>query len=337
MTLRATPSAPETAKPVLLTLEVIAEKDVVVTVESYDEALRKSDHRFDFRVIDSFEEAAKPIADGKLKWLYQYQIEFVLADEYELPSASVSFVTGNTDDVESGTSPASSEPVQIETDALPIVVTSPEEAGLSDEQLKEIHTLDPVELPSPWRKWIWQGPLLLLAGLAALGILIYLLSFAMPPLRRLFPWLRKKLSPSHDAPLPPPTPAHEWAKRELAILISEDLLTKGQVQQFYFRISDIVRGYIERRYDVSAPEMTTEEFLQEAASDGRFGEAITTELSRFLSECDMVKFARFMPKQEEGSEMVRTTEGLVEKTRRREFPEDASVSAPHSESEEMRS
>ncbi len=47
----------------------------------------------------------------------------------------------------------------------------------------------------------------------------------------------------------------------LGALAAEGLIERGQIQSFHYRISDIVRGYVERRFTVAAPEMTTEECL----------------------------------------------------------------------------
>jgi hypothetical protein len=45
----------------------------------------------------------------------------------------------------------------------------------------------------------------------------------------------------------------------------------------------VVRRYIQRKYGIRAPNMTTEEFLREAKP--------SDELRRFLESADMVKFA----------------------------------------------
>jgi len=99
------------------------------------------------------------------------------------------------------------------------------------------------------------------------------------------------------------------------LLIGENLIATGRVQEFYYRISDVVRGYVERRFGVSAPEMTTEEFLATAASDGRFGERNTAELNQFLNACDLVKYARRIPGPDEADAVLRAAGGFVERTR----------------------
>jgi hypothetical protein len=113
----------------------------------------------------------------------------------------------------------------------------------------------------------------------------------------------------------PPIPAHEWASREFAKLLAENLVASGRIRDFYFRLSDIVRGYIERRFEVSAPEMTTEDFLAEVSHDRRFGHQNTLELQRFLMACDLVKYAGFRPDPDDADVLTRAAMDFVERTR----------------------
>ncbi|MEM1165666.1 MAG: hypothetical protein AAGI30_05180 [Planctomycetota bacterium] len=73
------------------------------------------------------------------------------------------------------------------------------------------------------------------------------------------------------------------------------------------RLSEIARAYVEHRYDIHAPERTTEEFLREASSTGHIGEDDREQLGAFLNRCDLVKFARH---QAQGDE-VRSAAGDI--------------------------
>ena len=110
-------------------------------------------------------------------------------------------------------------------------------------------------------------------------------------------------------------PAHEWAYSQIAALIADDLVGQGRLQMFFYRISYIVRGYVERRFSVSAPEMTTEEVLSAAAADARCGPSTTSELDGFLSACDLVKYARHEPTDAECDGVLRAARGMIESTR----------------------
>jgi hypothetical protein len=184
----------------------------------------------------------------------------------------------------------------LKTEAIKVVARATEEATLSPEELKKIAELPPVELPDPWSRWWLLGPV---GVLAAVGFLI---------------WFAHRSRLGYVA-LVEIIPAHEWARAQIAALIAADLIARGLVQEFYYRISAVVRGYIERRFDVSAPEMTTEEFLAAAARDRRFDAAATLELRRFLTACDLVKYARHHPVTGEWDELLKTASDFVERTR----------------------
>lgn len=72
-----------------------------------------------------------------------------------------------------------------------------------------------------------------------------------------------------------------WA--ELDRLLKKGLPGRGRYKDFYVELTMVVRRYIQRQYGISAPHMTTEEFLREAKP--------SDELRQFLSSADMVKFA----------------------------------------------
>ncbi|MEI8064039.1 MAG: hypothetical protein WCH84_08240, partial [Verrucomicrobiota bacterium] len=89
---------------------------------------------------------------------------------------------------------------------------------------------------------------------------------------------------------PPPSPL-EVALAALQRLREVNL----PVAEFYTRLADIVRQFIEGRYDLHAPDRTTEEFLAEAS----LPEQQMALLRVFLHEADLVKFARHRPGKDE--------------------------------------
>lgn len=130
-------------------------------------------------------------------------------------------------------------------------------------------------------------PYLVIALIAA--IVIYLLARFLPrnPLHRFV------------RPPAPREPAHIIALRELDKLKEEQLWQKGEIKEYYSRLSDIVRRYLDNRYAISSPELTTDEtvrMLQKAAVTTHDQMSMVKEL---LSLSDMVKFAKYVP----GTEM----------------------------------
>ena len=82
----------------------------------------------------------------------------------------------------------------------------------------------------------------------------------------------------------------ERAWVELERLLDKGLPGRGRYKDFYVELTMVVRRYIQRKYAIRAPHMTTEEFLRECGSmEGGVGD--TAALGRFLESADMVKFA----------------------------------------------
>jgi hypothetical protein len=77
--------------------------------------------------------------------------------------------------------------------------------------------------------------------------------------------------------------------------MDEELWQKGEVKEYYSRLSDITRRYIDNRYGISSPELTTDEtvrMLQKAAVTTGGQMSLVKDL---LSLSDMVKFAKYVP------------------------------------------
>jgi len=98
---------------------------------------------------------------------------------------------------------------------------------------------------------------------------------------------------------PPLLPPHLAAYAELDRLLAMNLISQGRVKEYYIRLSDIVRRYIEGRFGLKAPDRTTEEFLAEAGASGLLDARARTLVGDFLEQCDMVKFAQYGPTGDE--------------------------------------
>jgi len=283
-----------------LAVDVTASPDVTVHVDDYGEALRSGDRRFELSATRITQREAVPTDDGRRRWRYEYDVTFFLPGNYDLPPAVVSYEDLPHGD-QAATDAADLERQRIETEPLSVTVLDTRTEPLTPEELADIEVPDPVELRRPWSLRLWP---VLLAAVLVFGLVAYL--------------VRRR---SRSERIEPSLPAQLWAKQELAALLAEDLIARGLAQEFFYRISGIVRGYIERRFDVSAPEMTTEEFLAAAGQDSRFDASQTASLNEFLTACDLVKYARHDPSADEATGAVRAAEAFVERTRPREGPD----------------
>lgn len=123
-------------------------------------------------------------------------------------------------------------------------------------------------------------------------------------------------------------PAHQAALEKLAELKAKDLPSRGKIKEYYVELSNIVRCYIEDRFIIRAPEMTTEEFLFYIKERKELRLEHKRSLREFLSASDMVKFAKYGPDNEEIEKSFVTASNFIENTKesqeakKEEFKED---------------
>lgn len=130
-------------------------------------------------------------------------------------------------------------------------------------------------------------------------------------------WLFVRSKPGRvlcAAPSVPPRPAHEIALAELEVLRRKGLAAAGLLGELYFEMSRIVRRYVEARFSIHAPEMTTEEFFLSVKDTGVMGGAHRGLLREFLCACDMVKFAQYGPTAQEVEESFGAAQRFIEQT-----------------------
>jgi hypothetical protein len=93
---------------------------------------------------------------------------------------------------------------------------------------------------------------------------------------------------------PPPEPMDVRALKALDALASLNLPGQGQFKPFYFRLSEIVRGYLGERYGIEALESTTPELLDAVRTRETPGLAVDA-LTEFAQGSDFVRYARTEP------------------------------------------
>lgn len=120
-----------------------------------------------------------------------------------------------------------------------------------------------------------------LVGFVALGLLA--LAAVVVGLVALVRLIARKVKEHRMSPI-------ERAWVELDRLLKKGLPGRGRYKDFYVELTMVVRRYIQRKYGIKAPHLTTEEFLR----DNRIAELSNNriaELKAFLESADMVKFA----------------------------------------------
>ncbi len=92
----------------------------------------------------------------------------------------------------------------------------------------------------------------------------------------------------------PPKLPHEIALGEIDSA-SKEFAAGGEVKDYYVKISDAARRYIESAFSLKAPEMTTKEFLASLSGSSKLQTAHKELLAVFMEACDLVKFAKYKP------------------------------------------
>jgi hypothetical protein len=119
-------------------------------------------------------------------------------------------------------------------------------------------------------------------------------------------------------------PPHETALKKLRELEEKKLWQQGQVKQFYSELSEIVREYIELRWNIPALESTTDEIM-----NGIIATAITgkmkEELGQLLQTADLVKFAKANPLADQHSFFLQWSIDFVKTTKSDELAQNIEV------------
>ncbi len=90
-----------------------------------------------------------------------------------------------------------------------------------------------------------------------------------------------------------------WALKELEHIDSMNLPDTGQVQKYLNLCSQVIRQYLEKRFQVRASRQTTPEFLIGLAHSSLLDTPQQNLLKEFFERCDLAKFARIIfPKVE---------------------------------------
>ena len=205
-----------------------------------------------FRVAENF--AEKPVSDkdGRTTTVSRWRLEpDPLARRYRLAPFAV----------QSGNGSFATSPVFFDSPAA-------REAATGEIEVDPTRDLPPFS---------WKLVGICAAALAGLLLVLALLYF-------IFRKIRLAVRVHRMSPL-------ERALYELDKLLKKGLPGRGFYKDFYVELTMVVRRYIERRYGVRAPNLTTDEFLLAAGADPAFPQTSIAELKAFLESADLVKFA----------------------------------------------
>lgn len=264
--------------PIIYTLEVRGNSDAEVVVPVLSGELGS------FSITD-FGEERPGEAEPRVLSRRWYKLVAYSPGRYLLPGPSVEYrVAGGGLET-------------VKANDVPVTVRSLLQ-GAGDPAALDIRDIaQPIEVPFDWR--LVAAALAGAACLALAGGLAYRLA------------IRRRSAPGAS---PAPAP-EEIALEELRVLGRKALPEAGRFDEYYVALSSIVRRYLEGRFSLHAPEMTTEEFLQTAQRAGSLKPDHRRLLGDFLSESDLVKFARYVPAVEQAKRAHEAARRFVEESR----------------------
>lgn len=119
-----------------------------------------------------------------------------------------------------------------------------------------------------------------------------------------------------EAAIPPEKriPPYELAMQELKQLRESKLWQQGQEKQYYTRLVDILREYIDSRFGINAMEMTSSQILA-ALQRNKDTKEVNKYLNEILSMADFVKFAKMRPMPDDNERVMHRAVDFVELTR----------------------
>ncbi len=294
-TVRLVPAAPTLGDALTLTLEVKAAPGVTVEMPTFGEALGR------FQIIQF---VPRETFEGDTRVATQvYTLQAPMSGKQRIPPLRIEFEDKRPGRAQGApgdagvpdTAGGAEEGIQeILTDELAITVASVLPDGAVAAELGEVHGKLDARGSSTLMTNVW------LLGLAALVALV--LGFF-----GIRAWLDKRRALRQIS-------AYDAAMARLGKLEARGLPRPDEADDWYVELSSIIRRYLEDRYMLRAPELTTEEFLQVARGSGILSSEHRKLLSAFLVGCDRVKFARYEPEDSESEEALVSARSFLQDT-----------------------
>jgi hypothetical protein len=251
-----------------------------------------------FEVKDYKSYPEKKDKDGKIINRSEYNITTFTTGEYVIPPIEITY----TD--------AKKEKKKISSERIFITIKS---VGATQAEMEDIKGLKPPIDIKGVKKVFYLIVLLLIAA----GIVAWF-------------YLRSKARALKIPEIPEELkkPAWEVALSELEQLKESDLLEKKLIKQFYIILSEIIRKYIQRRFQIVALDRTTTEIKQELKGV-KIDSKIIEQINSFLQDCDLAKFAKFIPKEERIDDNLKQAIEIVELTKPKEILTEVSEIEKH--------
>ena len=156
--------------------------------------------------------------------------------------------------------------------------------------------------------WWWGVLRWVLLALAIAGVGVggyYLISYLQSRLAK---------RDEDNLPIEPLRPADEVALEKLDVIREQKIWQTGQVKEYHTQLTDVVREYIARRFEVSSTEQTSDETLRALRPLLNEQRDLYEQLRKMLSLADLVKFAKWTATPDENEQSLRSAYTFVKET-----------------------
>jgi hypothetical protein len=286
VTVTVWPPKPTLTDPIYARLEI--ESPPGVQVDAPPQQIGEGLGRF--RIVEIPKSTGRT-ASGGLFERQTYVLEAPSSGRHRIPPLRLEMVDGRPDQPE-----ANRKPQEILTDEIPLEIGAVPAEQATATLRPAMGELDPDVGKTSW--------LMILGLVSAVMVLASGSVLAIRAARG-----RRTLKAQRSA--------YDEAVAELRGLEARGAPSPEVADAWFVQLSAIIRRYLERRYLIRAPELTTEEFLQVATSRPELRAEHRKLLTLFLERCDRVKFAGYRPDADESIASLASARGFVEDTRLR--------------------
>jgi hypothetical protein len=254
-----------------ISIEVAAERSADLNLLPLDKYIMKG-----IEILEQSQPDTTDIGNNRILINYNYRITSFDEDLYAIPPFKAA-VNGDT---------ILSNELALKIISVPIDTAALQQVQDIREVIYDIK--DVVKPPFVWKDYI-NYVLYPLLGIAVIALLVlaYIFFIKKKPVRDV---IKKKEEPK----LPP----HIEALKKLDKIKAEKLWQQGRVKEYHSYISDTLRYYMERRFNIGAMEMTSSEILDQVRGVSDI-DNVYDKLKQVLLVADLVKFAKYNPLPDE--------------------------------------
>ncbi len=267
---------------VTLELHVVAEKDVELLMPQFGEALER------FSILD-FTTDEQIDSEDRTMVVQTYELQPLRSGKQSIPPIMIEFVDHRDGQQQA---PEGMDAYEILTPTVAFEVKSVLPDDAHAELNHQLDHLPPLVTHQP-ASWIWP---------VASGTALVFMAVA------LCLWLRARRKARQRT-------SYEIALDRMQGLLYRPRNSPEQIDAFFVELSAIIRWYLENRFDLRAPELTTEEFLTAMSSSPDLATGHQPLLRDFLRQADLVKFANFVPNSTDIADSVSSARRFLNDTR----------------------